>query len=215
VEYVTSVSAVGSLREQIAPLHMVVPDQVIDRTRSRPSTFFGRGIVAHIAFDEPFCPALSASVQTAALAEGAEAHAGGTLVVIEGPAFSTRAESELYRSWSADIIGMTALPEAKLAREAGMCYALLACVTDYDTWHAAHTSVSVELVLANLKQNVARARAIVAATARTLPARRCACATALRDAIITPMRLVPGDVQRDLAPILERAATPTVAGGAP
>ena len=218
VEYITSVSAVGSLREQIVPLHLVVPDQVIDNTRgARPSTFFGRGIVAHVGFDVPFCPALSATIRGAAQAEGAKARDGGTLVVIDGPAFSTRAESELYRSWGADIIGMTALPEAKLAREAGICYAMLACVTDYDTWRDGHAGVSVEMVLKNLKENVARARAIVAATARALPARTCGCADALASAIITPMHLVPEDVRRDLAPILDRAvsARTTAATGVP
>jgi 5'-methylthioadenosine phosphorylase len=206
VEYIASVSAVGSLKEEIAPLHMVVPDQLIDRTRGgRPSTFFGRGIVAHIGFDAPFCPALSGSVYAAADASGLAAHRGGTLVVIEGPAFSTRAESELYRGWGADIIGMTALPEAKLAREAGICYAMLACVTDYDTWHEGHESVSVEMIVANLQRNVADARRIVADVARALPERTCACASALSSAIITPMHLVPDDIKRDLAPILDRA----------
>ncbi len=220
VEYIASVSAVGSLREQIVPLHLVLPDQIIDSTRgARPSTFFGRGIVAHIGFDAPFCPELSATLRGAAQAQGATAHGGGTLVVIDGPAFSTRAESELYRSWGADVIGMTALPEAKLAREAGICYAMLACVTDYDTWRDGHASVSVEMVLEHLHKNVARARAIVAATARALPPRRCGCAGALAGAIITPMHLVPEDVRRDLAPILDRvvvtrtAAATTASGG--
>lgn len=205
VEYVVSVSAVGSLREQIVPLHMVVPDQLIDRTRGeRPSTFFGRGIVAHIGFDAPFCPALSATVSDAARASGVTAHRGGTLVVIEGPAFSTRAESELYRSWGANIIGMTALPEAKLAREAGICYAMLACVTDYDTWRDGHASVSVEMVIENLRRNVAKARGIVADAARALPKRKCACAGALANAILTPMHLVPDEIKRELEPILSR-----------
>lgn len=218
VEYIASVSAVGSLREQIVPLHMVVPDQLIDRTRGdRPSTFFGRGIVAHIGFDAPFCPALSATMSDAARASGVTTHRGGTLVVIEGPAFSTRAESELYRSWGANIIGMTALPEAKLAREAGICYAMLACVTDYDTWRDGHATVSVEMVIENLRQNVARARSIVADAARTLPARTCACASALSSAIITPLDLVPDETRRDLAPILDRvrAAGAASAYGAP
>lgn len=206
VEYIVSVSAVGSLREQIVPLHMVVPDQLIDRTRGeRPSTFFGRGIVAHIGFDAPFCPTLSATMSDAARASGVTTHRGGTLVVIEGPAFSTRAESELYRSWGANIIGMTALPEAKLAREAGICYAMLACVTDYDTWRDGHASVSVEMVIENLRRNVARARGIVADAARALPERECACAGALSSAILTPMHLVPDEIKSDLAPILDRA----------
>jgi 5'-methylthioadenosine phosphorylase len=206
VERVLAVSAVGSLREEMAPLHMVVPDQVIDRTRgARPSTFFGRGIVAHIGFDSPFCAPLSAALHGAAAGAGATSHRGGTMVVIEGPAFSTKAESELYRSWGADIIGMTALPEAKLAREAGMCYATLACVTDYDTWHAGHDTVSVEMIVANLQRNVALARRIVAAAAGALPARDCACDRALATAIITPREHWPAETARDLAPILARA----------
>ncbi len=204
VEYVISVSAVGSLREEIAPMHMVVPDQLIDRTHGRPSTFFGRGIVAHIAFDEPFCPVLSETLAGAASGAGVTAHRGGTYVVMEGPAFSTRAESELHRSWGADIIGMTALPEAKLAREAGMCYATLACVTDYDTWHAEHESVNVEMILQNLQRNVANAKRIVAGAAGSRPARTCACKDALATAIVTPLALVPENVQHDLAPILAR-----------
>jgi 5'-methylthioadenosine phosphorylase len=206
VERVLSVSAVGSLREEIAPLHMVVPDQVIDRTRGeRPSTFFGRGIVAHIGFDSPFCPPLSGALHGAAVAAGATSHHRGTMVVIEGPAFSTKAESHLYRSWGAHVIGMTALPEAKLAREAGMCYATLACVTDYDTWREGHDAVSVEMIVANLQRNVALARQIVAAAAAALPARDCACGRALATAIITPREHWPAETARDLAPILARA----------
>jgi 5'-methylthioadenosine phosphorylase len=206
VEQIIAISAVGSLREEIAPLDMVVPDQLIDRTNAaRPSTFFGNGIVAHITMDQPYCPSMSASLVAAASLSGVTTHTGGTLVVVEGPAFSTRAESELYRAWKADIIGMTALPEAKLAREAGICYATLACVTDYDTWHEGHDSVSVEIVIANLMKNVAHARAIVATVAEAPPSREeCRCAHALDDAIITPLHLVPESVKRDLAPILER-----------
>ncbi len=205
VEFVVSVSAVGSLKEHIAPLHMVVPDQFIDRTHARPSTFFGCGIVAHIAFDRPFCPGLSAALLEAARGSHVEVHGGGTMVVIEGPAFSTRAESELYRGWGADIIGMTALPEAKLAREAGMCYAALACVTDYDTWHAEHDTVSAEMIVSNLRANVAHARGIVAEAARLLPSGRdCGCRDALADAIVTPLDMVPESTKRDLAPIIAR-----------
>ena len=207
VRRVLSVSAVGSMREEIAPLHMVVPDQIIDRTAGRPSTFFGRGIVAHISFEAPFCPALSANLLSAAGTAGAETHSGGSMVVIEGPAFSTRAESELYRAWGAHVIGMTALPEAKLAREAGLCYATLACVTDYDTWHDDHDSVSVEMVVANLLANAGHAKSIAATLAGALPADgACACASALRDAIITPLRLVPDERLRELAPILRAHA---------
>ncbi|MBI5288116.1 MAG: S-methyl-5'-thioadenosine phosphorylase [Chloroflexi bacterium] len=204
VEHIISVSAVGSLREEIAPMHMVVPDQLIDRTHGRPSTFFGRGIAAHIAFDTPFCPVLSETLVASATGTGVTAHRGGTYVVMEGPAFSTRAESELHRSWGADIIGMTALPEAKLAREAGICYATLACVTDYDTWHAEHEAVNVEMILLNLRRNVANAKRIVAGVATALPARSCACKDALATAIVTPLDLVPEQVKHDLEPILAR-----------
>ena len=202
VERIVSVSAVGSLREEIAPLDMVVPDQLIDRTRGRASTFFGNGIVAHIGFDAPFCPALSSALAQHCAGAGVTVHRGGTLVVIDGPAFSTRAESELYRSWGADIIGMTALPEAKLAREAGMCYATLACVTDYDTWHDGHETVSVELVVENLRRNVARARTIVSTLVAALPARDCGCSSALDAAVITAPEAIPDERVRQLAPIL-------------
>jgi len=204
---ILSVSAVGSLREEIAPLQVVVPDQLIDRTSGlRPSTFFGHGIAAHIAFDAPFCTSLSATLFGAASGATA-AHRAGTMVVIEGPAFSTRAESELYRSWGADIIGMTALPEAKLAREAGICYATLACVTDYDTWHASHATVTADLIIANLRTNVQTAQRIATSAIAALPAARdCACGDALATAIVTPMSLVPEDVKRDLAPIFERSS---------
>lgn len=208
VEYVLSVSAVGSLKEEIAPMHMVVPDQIIDRTRGgRPSTFFGRGIVAHVAFDHPFCPRLSALLRDASAAAEVHTHREGTLVVIEGPAFSTRAESFLYRRWGADIIGMTALPEAKLVREAGMCYATLACVTDYDTWHSEHETVSVNMVVENLRRNIANAQRIVASTAGMVETMGgdCDCRRALARSIITQMELVPEDTKRDLAPILARA----------
>jgi 5'-methylthioadenosine phosphorylase len=211
VEHVLSVSAVGSLREEIAPMHMVVPDQLIDKTHGRIGTFFGRGIVGHISFDAPFCSRLSAAVAGAASSAGVSVHAGGTCVVMEGPAFSTLAESELHRSWGASIIGMTALPEAKLCREAGMCYATLACVTDYDTWHPAHDSVTVDMIVRNLQANVGNARRIVASVAGSLPERDCSCADALQSAIITPMHLVPEQVKRDLAPILNRVRTGVMA----
>jgi 5'-methylthioadenosine phosphorylase len=204
VERVISVSAVGSLKEEIAPLDMVIPDQLIDRTGgNRPATFFGRGLVAHIAFDEPFCGPMSAVLHAAVEASPARAHSGGTMVVIEGPAFSTRAESELYRSWRADVIGMTAVPEAKLAREAGLCYATLACVTDYDTWHDSHGAVTADMIIDNLRHNVAVAREIVARAIADAPAERaCGCARALESALVTPLHLVPDNVKRDLAPIL-------------
>jgi 5'-methylthioadenosine phosphorylase len=204
VRQIVSVSAVGSLKESIAPLDMVVPDQIIDRTRGRTSTFFGRGIVAHIAFDTPFCPSLSAALFEAAAETDTNVHRGGTMIVMEGPAFSTKAESLLYRSWGADVIGMTAVPEAKLAREASICYAALACVTDYDTWHDGHDTVSADLIIGNLLRNVANAKRIVADVARALPARDCACPRALDTAVVTAQELWPDETARELAPILSR-----------
>jgi 5'-methylthioadenosine phosphorylase len=205
VRQVISVSAVGSLKEDVAPLDLVVPDQIIDRTYMRDPSFFGRGIVAHISFDEPFCPALSAAVAGAASTSDARVHKGGALVVIEGPAFSTRAESEVYRGWGASVIGMTAAPEARLAREASICYATVACVTDYDTWHESEKKVSVDLIVANLQKNIGVARRIVAAVASEPPGRAdCDCANALRDAIITPLELVPAARKHELGPVLER-----------
>lgn len=204
VQYLISVSAVGSLREELAPLHLVIPDQIIDRTRSRPSTFFGNGLVAHVGFADPFCPALRPALYQAATAAGATAHPRGTYVVMEGPQFSTRAESNLYRSWGADLIGMTALPEAKLAREAEMCYAAVACVTDYDCWHETEADVTAEMILANLLKNVDIAKQVVRRLVRALPARDCPCPNALASAIVTPAALVPAALKRDLAPILGR-----------
>ena len=206
VRSLLSISAVGSLREDVAPLHFVVPDQLIDRTAGlRPATFFGDGIVAHVALDRPYCPTLSAALQTAAGSTGATSHAGGTLLIIEGPAFSTRAESFLYQSWGASIISMTALPEARLAREAGMCYACLACVTDYDTWHAEHASVTVEVVVQNLQRNVATAKRAVSALASHVPdPEACNCCESLAHAIISDLDKVSADKKREMAPILAR-----------
>jgi len=214
VEFIISVSAVGSLREEIEPLHMVVPDQLIDRTRGRPSTFFGEGLVAHIAFADPFCSELRGVLSASTHEAGATVHRGGSYVVVEGPAFSTRAESNLYRGWRADVIGMTALPEAKLAREAEICYAILACCTDYDVWHDTHEDVSAELIVANLLKNVELSRRAVRLALGRLPAeRRCGCADALKNAIVTPMDLVPPQTRERLAPLLEKYAGQKVAGG--
>jgi 5'-methylthioadenosine phosphorylase len=213
VEFIIGVSAVGSLREDIEPLHMVVPDQLIDRTRGRVSTFFGDGMVAHISFGDPFCPRLREIVSATAKEEGATVHRAGTYVVMEGPAFSTRAESNLYRSWGADVIGMTALPEAKLAREAEICYAILACSTDYDCWHDTHEEVSAELIVANLLKNVEVSRRAVRAALGRLPDRReCPCATALKDALVTPVGLVPEATRRRLWPLISRYVEQEVAG---
>ena len=193
VERVISVSAVGSLREEIQPLDMVVPDQLIDRTKGRPGTFFEDGLVAHVSFADPFCTVLSEAVASATEEVGATVHSRGTYVVMEGPAFSTRAESHLYRSWGADVVGMTALPEAKLAREAELCYTVLACATDYDVWNHEAADVSVEEVVANLLHNVATSREILRRAIPRIPMERaCPCATALRDAIITaPDQITP------------------------
>jgi 5'-methylthioadenosine phosphorylase len=195
VRQIVSISAVGSLREHLAPRHVVIPDQLVDRTRGRrPSTFFGQGIVAHIAFGEPYCPVLRKIVgQAAREVMGEAVHEGGTLVVMEGPQFSTRAESLWHRQMGADLIGMTALPEAKLAREAEICYCTLAMVTDYDCWHESEEAVTVEMVVNNLQANVANARQILAtALPRMVAAQEdCACGEALANAIITQREAIP------------------------
>ena len=203
VERVVSISAVGSLKEEIRPLELVIPDQLIDRTRQRANTFFGDGLVAHIAFADPFCPDLSEALAVAATEAGARVHRGGTYVVMEGPAFSTRAESFLYRSWGASVIGMTALPEAKLAREAEMCYTTLACATDYDCWHDTEESVSVDMVVANLIKNVATSKEILRHLVPHLTRERtCSCASALKDAIITARDAITWEARERLAPLI-------------
>lgn len=204
VEWIISVSAVGSLKQEIAPLDLVIPDQLIDRTKSRVNSFFGGGIVAHVGFADPFCPVLSSILYDTASESGAKVHRGGTFVVMEGPLFSTRAESNLYRSWGAGIIGMTALPEAKLAREAEICYATIACATDYDCWHESEEDVTVELIIANLLKNVATSKSIIRRLVDRIPAVRtgCPCPTALASAIVTDRRLIPAQVKADLAPLV-------------
>jgi 5'-methylthioadenosine phosphorylase len=205
VEWIVAVSAVGSLREEIAPGHVVVPDQFIDRTRHRTDTFFGRGIVAHVQFADPVCPRLSRALAEAARAERGAVHAGRVYVCMEGPQFSTRAESHLYRTWGGDVIGMTNLQEAKLAREAEICLATLALATDYDCWNTAHGDVQIEDVLRVLGENVDRARRTIARLAADLPARTgCPCPNALRNAIITERAAIPEAVRRELAPIIGR-----------
>jgi 5'-methylthioadenosine phosphorylase len=203
-ERILSVSAVGSLKEKYAPLDMVVPDQLVDRTRRRESTFFGRGLVAHVAFADPFCGELRQLLGAACREAGATAHEGGTYLCIEGPQFSTRAESELYRSWGMDVIGMTNLQEAKLAREAEICYVTLAMVTDYDCWHPDHDSVTVAQVVQNLQKNAETAKAVLRAALRRLPRERraCACGEALKTSIITAPHLVPAEVRRELGPLV-------------
>src|SRR5438128_1772334 len=203
VEHILSASAVGSLKHEYKPLDIVVPDQFFDRTKGRISTFFGRGLVAHVAFAHPLCGELSAAVADSAAAVGATVHRGGTYVNMEGPQFSTLAESNLYRSWGMDVIGMTNLQEAKLAREAEICYTTLALVTDYDCWHPDHDSVTVDLIIANLMQNAVTAqKAIAEAVDRIMGVRTCGCKDALATAIITQAPLVPEQTKKDLAPII-------------
>jgi 5'-methylthioadenosine phosphorylase len=208
VERLLSASAVGSLKEEYRPLDIVIPDQFFDRTRGRISTFFGRGLVAHVGFAHPFCGFLSAIAADSAQTVGATVHRGGTYVNMEGPQFSTLAESKLYRSWGMDVIGMTNLQEAKLAREAEICYATLALVTDYDSWHPDHDAVTVEMIIANLTQNAKTAQqAIAEAVSRIGGARTCACKDALAAAIITRAEHVPEQTKRDLAPIIGKYIT--------
>jgi 5'-methylthioadenosine phosphorylase len=204
VERILSVSAVGSLKEQYAPLHIVLPDQFVDRTTQRKSTFFGRGLVAHVAFAHPFCATLTRVAAAACAEAGATHHVGGTYVCIEGPHFSTRAESELYRSWGMDLVGMTNLQEAKLAREAEICYVTFAMVTDYDCWHPEHDAVTVDQVVANLGRNAATAQAVLRAAVRRLPRepRACECASALKYALLTQPGAVPEQVKRELQPLV-------------
>jgi len=203
VERIISVSAVGSLREEIAPGHLVVPDQFLDLTTQRPSTFFGRGVVAHVRLANPFCSDLSKVLVTAARQEGAEVHSGGTYVCMEGPQFSTRAESHLYRAWGAHVVGMTNLQEAKLAREAEICFGTLALATDYDCWNDQAGDVEIEHVLTVLKQNVALAqRTIARASAELSEPRSCGCISALKDAIITERARIPKKIRAELQPII-------------
>ncbi len=203
VERIVSVSAVGSLRQEIAPGDIVVPDQFIDRTTQRPSTFFGKGIVAHVSLADPFCKDLSEILATAATFEGGKVHSRGTYLCMEGPQFSTRAESRLYRSWDADVIGMTNLQEAKLAREAEICFGTLALATDYDCWNQAAGDVEIENVLAVLRQNVALAQKTIRRAVTLLTeSRTCACAASLKDAIITERSRIPKKIRLDLRPII-------------
>jgi 5'-methylthioadenosine phosphorylase len=205
VERILSASAVGSLKQEYQPLDILIPDQFVDRTQGRISTFFGRGIVAHVAFAHPLCGDLSAVAAASAEAVGATVHRGGTYVTMEGPQFSTLAESRLYRSWGMDVIGMTNLQEAKLAREAEICYATLALVTDYDCWHPDHDSVTVELIIANLTQNAVTAQKTIAeAVGRLGGARTCGCKDALAAAIVTRPELVPEQTKRELSLIIGR-----------
>jgi 5'-methylthioadenosine phosphorylase len=199
VERILSLSAVGSLKEEHKPLDFVIPDQFVDRTRGRVSTFFGEGLVAHIGFSHPICPQLSNVAFAAASASGVTAKMGGTYLCMEGPAFSTLAESELYRSWGMDVIGMTNLQEAKLAREAEICYVTIAMVTDYDCWHPDHDAVTVTDIIANLTQNATNAANVVVAAVRAMPeARECKCGSALAHALITDRKTIPDATRKKL-----------------
>ncbi|BCR05558.1 S-methyl-5'-thioadenosine phosphorylase [Desulfuromonas versatilis] len=204
VERIISVSAVGSMKEEIAPGHMVIPDQFFDRTQGkRASTFFGEGVVGHVQFADPLCADLSEILYQSSLEVGATTHKGGTYICIEGPNFSTRAESNIYRSWGVDVIGMTNIPEARLAREAEICYGTVALATDYDCWHEGHDDVSVEAVIAIIQQNVATARNIIkAAVKRLSQSRSCACGEALKFAVMTHKELIPEQTRQRLEPLI-------------
>jgi 5'-methylthioadenosine phosphorylase len=205
VERIISLSAVGSLKQEHRPLDFVVPDQFFDRTRGRVSTFFGEGLVAHISFADPVCPEMSRVVTAAGRAAEVNIKQGGTYLCMEGPAFSTKAESNLYRSWGMDVIGMTNLQEAKLAREAEICYVTVAMVTDYDCWHPQHDAVTVNDIIANLMQNAENARQVVAEAVASMPAARgCQCGSALAHAIITDRQLVPEATRRKLGILIDK-----------
>jgi 5'-methylthioadenosine phosphorylase len=203
VEYLLSASAVGSLKEEYRPLDLVIPDQFFDRTKGRVSTFFGDGLVAHVGFAHPFCKPLSRLAFESARGAGASVHEGGTYVCMEGPQFSTLSESRLYRSWGMDIIGMTNLQEAKLAREAEICYTTIALVTDYDCWHPEHDQVTVEMIIGNLTQNARMAQQVIASAVERLPYERtCECASALKYAIITRPDAIPAEAKARLKPLV-------------
>ena len=205
VERIISIGSVGSLREEIAPGHMVIPDQFIDRTTQRTSTFFGRGLVAHVAFADPLCAELRKAVIRAGEQEGARIHPKGTYVCMEGPHFSTRAESHLYRSWGAHVIGMTNLQEAKLAREAEICFVTIALATDYDCWNDSAGDVKIEEVLRVLQQNAQLAQRVIVRAIGYFPdTRSCPCATSLKDALVTEGRRIPKKTRKDLGLLIEK-----------
>jgi len=207
VERILAVNAVGSFRPEIKPGDILVPDQLIDRTFHRPNTFFDGGIVVHVPFGEPFCPVLRDAVLKASTAAGTSAHPGGTYLVIEGPAFSTRAESNLYRSWGADVIGMTALPEAKLAREAEICYSVIAGVTDFDSWQEAGEHFSVETILKTLRSNVETVKRIIRLVLKMIPENRdCDCSHALRNAFATDLNLITTERKRKMGLLIGKYA---------
>jgi 5'-methylthioadenosine phosphorylase len=209
VERILSVSAVGSLKEELAPLDVFLPDQFLDRTRGRISTFFGNGLVAHISFGDPVCTDLLERVHLAAHKAGIASKKGGTYVCMEGPAFSTKAESNLYRSWGMDVIGMTNLQEAKLAREAEICFVTIALVTDYDCWHESHETVSVDMIVANLQKNCQAAQSVIIQTVQDLgDTRKCKCGEALKYALITDKALVTEETKSRLECIVGKYLRP-------
>ncbi|MFC2003018.1 S-methyl-5'-thioadenosine phosphorylase [Chloroflexota bacterium] len=211
VEHLISVNAVGSFKSEVKPGDLVIIDQTIDRTRNRVNTFFEDGIVAHVQFADPFCPVLSQILYQAAVETKATVHQGGTCVVMEGPAFSTRAESRLYRSWGADVIGMTTLPEAKLAREAELCYAIIAGVTDYDSWHEESEPLLIEVLISILRQNIDTIKKIIKLAVNRMPEKRdCPCATALETAIVTPAELIPAEQKEKLNLLIGKYLTETM-----
>ncbi len=205
VERILSLSAVGSLKEEHKPLDFVIPDQFFDRTRGRISTFFGEGLVAHVSFADPVCPQLSLAVEAACATVGVNVKRGGTYLCMEGPMFSTKAESNIYRSWGMDVIGMTNLQEAKLAREAEICYVTVAMVTDYDCWHEGHDAVEVTDIIRVLLQNASNACGVVAEAVKTMPAERtCKCGSSLQHALITDKKVVPEATVKKLGPIVSK-----------
>jgi 5'-methylthioadenosine phosphorylase len=199
VEFIISSNSCGSFVEDLKPGDLLIPDQVIDRTRNRINTFFSNGIVAHIQFSDPFCPVLSDIVFKAAKEAGAVVHKGGTFIAMEGPAFSTRAESRLYKNWDADVVGMTVFPEAKLAREAEICYASIACITDYDSWDEVKEVVTVETILTIMRNNINLAKKTIKLAAGNVPLKRtCGCASALAGAITTDLKAIPAARKKEL-----------------
>jgi 5'-methylthioadenosine phosphorylase len=203
VERIISVSAVGSMKEEIKPGDIMIPDQFYDHTRQRRSTFFGNGVVAHVGMADPVCAVLSGLIARSGIAVGATVHNGGTYLCMEGPQFSTRAESLTYRKWNVDVIGMTNATEAKLAREAEICYSTIALATDYDCWHHSEEAVTVEAVLAVMKKNIETSKAMIREAVRTLPeTRSCGCGESLRNTIMTPEKLITAKVKKELMPII-------------
>jgi len=203
VEHIIAINSAGSFKKELEPGHLLIPDQLIDRTRNRVDSFFGEGIVAHIPFADPFCPVLSQVLFESAQEVGATVHQEGTYVVMEGPAFSTRAESRLYRSWGADIIGMTALPEAKLAREAEICYAIIGCITDYDSWWHSAEAITIDVIISTMLHNIDNAKKIIKLAVSRIPDKRnCECATALKMAIITAPSAIPAGQKEKLGLII-------------